>query len=96
MLCQHAVYVTAIIMDVMMKCVMVDAGSSLKVIPLSIFEATGVSRDMIIKQPIEVSGLEGTSIFNFGFIDIKLSVGPIITMISFTNTKLSLPPTTNA
>lgn len=65
------------IRDVELKSAMLDAGSLLNVIPLSIIEAARVCRDKIFKQAIEVADLASTSIFTLGSIDLKLNVWPI-------------------
>lgn len=56
-----SLYVTASVRDVDLICVMVDPGSSVNVIPLSILKTVGVPRDGITKQHIKVASFEGSS-----------------------------------
>lgn len=58
---------------------MVETGSSVNIIPLSIFKTTGVSRDRIVKQSIWVSRFEVT----LGHISLELVIKPMRTMNKF-------------
>lgn len=60
------------IRDVDLKHAMVDPGSSLHTIHLSILKATWVSRDKITKQPLD---FEGNFMLTIGFINLELTIG---------------------
>lgn len=64
---------TTIIRDVELKYAMVDIGSLLNNILLSILATVGVSQVKTTKQLIEVSGFKGTSLSIIGCINLELT-----------------------
>lgn len=62
---------------------MLDAGSSLYIISLSILNAVGILRDRITRQPIEPSSFRGNYTYTIGFVNLDLTVGPIPTAHKF-------------
>lgn len=56
---------------------MVDIGSSINIIPLSVLEPIGVYGDRIVKQPIRASGFGGTFLFTLSHINLEQIVGPM-------------------
>lgn len=52
-------YTTASIREIVLKLAMLDPGSSLSIIFLSVLDVVGVSRDSITRQAIEVSEFGG-------------------------------------
>lgn len=56
---------------------MLDQGSSLNIISLSVLEELDVSRDSLQRQPIEVSGFGGNFTQTFGFVNLDSTIGLI-------------------
>lgn len=53
---------------------MVDQGSLLNIMSLSMLEAMGISLERIIKQLIEVSSFGGSASFTIGYINLDLTI----------------------
>lgn len=47
---------TTNILDVKLKRTLINLGSSVNIMPLSTLEIVGIPRDIIVEQPIELSG----------------------------------------
>lgn len=62
---------------------MINLGSSLNIIPLSILGVVGVPQDGIIVQPIEVSSLVGNAMYTLRVINFNMTVGPMRTGTKF-------------
>lgn len=69
------VYVTASINGVELKWAMLNLGSSLNIVSLSILDAVGIPRERITRQLIEGSSLRVHNTYNLGFVNIDLAVG---------------------
>lgn len=67
-------YVTASIREVKLRRVVIDTGSSLNIISLSVPGEVGVPRDKITRQPIVVSGFRGNCTYTLGFVKLSLTV----------------------
>lgn len=74
---QHNIplYLIAIVHDVVFRRALIDPGSSLNNIPISILEAVGNPRDRIVEQPVEVFSFGGGASFTFEYINIELIIG---------------------
>lgn len=62
-----------------LKRAMLDPGSSINIISLSTLDAVGVSREKIVRQPIEVSSFKGNKTSTIVFVSLDMTVGPIRT-----------------
>lgn len=69
-------YVTRSIRKVELKRSMLDPGSLVSIISLSVLDAIGVP-DNIKGQPIEVSGFGDNSLYILGFVNLDLTRGLI-------------------
>lgn len=56
---------------------MLDAGSSLNIISLSVLEDIGIPRESMEKQSFEVPSFGGGRTYTIGSINLDLMVGPI-------------------
>lgn len=74
---------TAYFLDSELRCALIDPSASLNIMSLSMLEATGVPRDRIVEQPIEVSGLEVSASFTLCYINLNLTIGPILEVTLF-------------
>lgn len=62
---------TASLHDVELTRGLVDAGSSLNIMPLLILEEAG-TREYVVEQAIEVSGFGGNALFTLGYVIVDL------------------------
>lgn len=60
-----------------LKRAMLDLGSWLNIISLSVLDAVGVSQDRITRQPIEVSSFRDNCTYTMVFVNLDLIVEPI-------------------
>lgn len=68
----HNRSLTAHIHDAELRHTLINSGSSLNIMPLSIPEVVEIPRDKIIKQPIKVSDFRDNVFFSLGYINLNL------------------------
>ena len=80
---RRPLYLSAIINEVQVRCALVDTGSCINLIPLSILRAAEISQNKIQGTPMEIKGFGGIGEYTKGHIQLVLKVGPIVALTRF-------------
>lgn len=70
----QSLYITTNMNVVKLKRVMIDPESSINIIFLLVLDAVGISRDKVVRQPIEESSFRGHRTFTIGFVSLDQTV----------------------
>lgn len=62
---------------------LVDLGSSFNIMPMSTIETVGVPQDRVAEQTIELSRFGSNTSFTTGYINVNLTIKPIIAATRF-------------
>lgn len=73
----HPLYVIEKVRDVELKRAVLNQGSSLNLISLSVLNAVSMPLENIMRQPIEVLGFGGSHMYAMRFVNLDQIVGPI-------------------
>lgn len=73
---------TAYVLDVELKCALIDLGSSLNIMSLYTLEAMEVPRDRIMEQPIKVSDFRDNASFTLGYNNVDMAIEHMVSIHS--------------
>ncbi|CAL2237142.1 unnamed protein product [Prunus armeniaca] len=76
-------YLEGQINDVFIRRALVDTGSSVNILPLSVLTATGIPLSKIVKSQTNISGFRNKSEVTVGHMQVNLKVGPIRSLTKF-------------
>uniref|UniRef100_A0A2N9IES3 Uncharacterized protein n=1 Tax=Fagus sylvatica TaxID=28930 RepID=A0A2N9IES3_FAGSY len=80
---RRPLYLSATINEVQVRRALVDTGSCINLIPLSIIQAAEISQRKIQGAPMEIKGFGGVGEYTKGHIQLVLKVGPIVSLTRF-------------
>lgn len=69
--------------DVELNNAMLDLRSLLNIVSLAVLDAIGIPRERITRQPIEISSFRGHNGYAMGFINLNLTMWPVLAAHKF-------------
>ncbi|CAL2277968.1 unnamed protein product [Prunus armeniaca] len=76
-------YLEGQINDVFIKRALVDTGSSVNILPLSVLTAAGIPLSKIVQSQTSISGFGNKSEVTVGHMQVNLKIGPIRSLTKF-------------
>ncbi|BFG41078.1 hypothetical protein CerSpe_273520 [Prunus speciosa] len=80
---RRPLYLEGQINDVFIRRALVDTGSSVNILPLSVLTAAGIPLSKIVQSQTSISGFENKSEVTVGYMQVNLKVGPIRSLTKF-------------
>ncbi|CAL8993068.1 unnamed protein product [Prunus brigantina] len=80
---RRSLYLEGHINDVFVRRALVDTGSSVNILPLSVLTAAGIPLSKIVQSQTSISGFENKSEITMGHMQVNLKVGPIRSLTKF-------------
>ncbi|CAL2229206.1 unnamed protein product [Prunus armeniaca] len=80
---RRPLYLEGQINDVFIQRGLVDTGSSVNILPLSVLTAAGIPLSKIVQSQTSISGFENQSEVTVGYMQVNLKVGPIRSLTKF-------------
>ncbi|CAL2272159.1 unnamed protein product [Prunus armeniaca] len=80
---RRPLYLEGQINDVFIRRALVDTGSSVNILPLSVLTAAGIPLSKIVQSQTSISGFGNQSEVTVGYMQVNLKVGPIRSLTKF-------------
>ncbi|BFG25054.1 hypothetical protein CerSpe_113270 [Prunus speciosa] len=80
---RRPLYLEGQINDVFIRRALVDTGSSVNILPLSVLTAAGIPLSKIVQSQTSISGFGNKSEVTVGYMQVNLKVGPIRSLTKF-------------